>query len=271
VLSRHGRLGNPSAEDTPKRGEGPGPIRSAGRVRATLRTDPLASTMSADDDRIEFVADASALPPSLLHETPWIVLIVDDDEDVHQATLLGLQGVQILGRPLHFLHAYTAAQAETLLGAHQDVAVVLLDVVMEDSHAGLSLVHRIRRDLKLANPRIVLRTGQPGYAPEIEAIRDYDINDYKTKGELTRNKLYTALTSAIRAYEQIRQLDESRRGLELIIRASTQFVAEDHPAGGLDRRAQRGPGVRPGRRLPGHRRRRPLCRADPAPAHRDRR
>jgi diguanylate cyclase len=183
--------------------------------------------MSADDDRIEFVADASALPPSLLHETPWIVLIVDDDEDVHQATLLGLQGVQILGRPLHFLHAYTAAQAETLLGAHQDVAVVLLDVVMEDSHAGLSLVHRIRRDLKLANPRIVLRTGQPGYAPEIEAIRDYDINDYKTKGELTRNKLYTALTSAIRAYEQIRQLDESRRGLELIIRASTQFIAED--------------------------------------------
>lgn len=186
----------------------------------------LAFPMSADDDRIEFVADDSAVSPALLHDAPWTILIVDDDEDVHQATLLGLQGVRILGRGLHFLHAYTAAQAEALLSAHPDVAVILLDVVMEESHAGLSLVHRIRRDLKLANPRIVLRTGQPGYAPEIEAIRDYDINDYRTKGELTRNKLYTALTAAVRAYQQIRQLDESRRGLELIIRASSQFIAE---------------------------------------------
>ena len=186
----------------------------------------MTSDASADDDRFDFLPDEPAAVAAA-SRAPWQVLVVDDDADVHESTVLGLQGLEVLGRGLSFLHAYSAAQAEALLERTPEVAVVLLDVVMEDHHAGLSLVDRIRRTLGLHNLRIILRTGQPGYAPELDAIRDYDINDYKTKGELTRHKLFTTLTTAIRSYDQIRRLDESRRGLELIIRASNQFIAHD--------------------------------------------
>jgi len=134
--------------------------------------------------------------------------VIDDEPDVHRATTFALAGVKILGRPLQFLHAYSASEAAHLLKTERDVAVVLLDVVMEREDAGLALVKTIRQELRLTETRIILRTGQPGYAPEIETIHDFDINDYKTKSELTRTKLYATVTAAVRAYEQIRKLDQ---------------------------------------------------------------
>lgn len=154
----------------------------------------------------------------------WRILIVDDDVDVHAATKLALKGTAILGRPLSFLHAYSAAEAVAVLQREADIAVILLDVVMENESAGLKLVHTIRQDLRLSDTRIVLRTGQPGYAPEIQAIRDYDINDYKTKSELNHTRLYTTLTVAIRSYDQIRAINASRRGLDMIVRASGELM-----------------------------------------------
>jgi diguanylate cyclase (GGDEF)-like protein len=138
----------------------------------------------------------------------WRLFIVDDEPDVHRATTFALNGVQILGRPIEFLHAYSAQEAIRVLKAETGIAIILLDVVMEREDAGLNLVKTILGDLKLLDVRIILRTGQPGYAPEIETIHDYDINDYKTKSELTRTKLYATVTAAVRAYEQIRALDE---------------------------------------------------------------
>jgi hypothetical protein len=96
---------------------------------------------------------------------------------------------------------------------------------MEQDDAGLQLVRHIREVLRLSEVRIILRAGQPGYAPEIDAIRDFDINDYKTKSELTRIKLYTTVTAAIHSSEQITAINASRRGLELIVRASTTLMA----------------------------------------------
>ncbi len=154
----------------------------------------------------------------------WRVLIVDDDQDVHASTELALKGTPILGRPLEFLHTYSAAETVQFLRREQDVAVILLDVVMESENAGLKLVHIIREELGLQETRIVLRTGQPGYAPEIQAIRDYDINDYKTKSELTHTRLYTTLTVAIRSYDQIRAINANRRGLDMIVRASGELM-----------------------------------------------
>ncbi|MBX9900741.1 MAG: DUF3369 domain-containing protein, partial [Burkholderiaceae bacterium] len=152
-------------------------------------------------------------------------MIIDDDPDVHSATTFALGSLEIQNRNLSFLHAYSAQEARTILASETDIALILLDVVMEQEDAGLQLVNYIRKTLNLADVRIILRTGQPGYAPEIDAIRDYDINDYKTKSELTRTKLYTAVTSAIRSYEQICAITASRRGLELIINASTELMA----------------------------------------------
>jgi diguanylate cyclase (GGDEF)-like protein len=162
--------------------------------------------MHTDTDTLHFLEDET--DAGVAAGLVWRLMVIDDEPDVHRATTFALSGVKILGRPLQFLHAYSAAEATKLLRTEQEVAVVLLDVVMEREDAGLALVKTIRQDLHLAELRIILRTGQPGYAPEIETIHDFDINDYKTKSELTRTKLYATVTAAVRAYEQIRKLDQ---------------------------------------------------------------
>lgn len=144
----------------------------------------------------------------------WRVLIVDDEPDVHQATELALNGVLIESRTVDFVHAYSGLEARTRLAEHDDLAVMLLDVVMETSDAGLQLVRYVREELGNHALRVILRTGQPGYAPEIDTIRTYDINDYKTKSELTRVRLFTSLTVAVRSYWQIHQLEANRQGLK---------------------------------------------------------
>jgi diguanylate cyclase (GGDEF)-like protein len=162
--------------------------------------------MHTESDTLHFLDDEG--DPEVGRELVWRLLIIDDEPDVHRATTFALSGVKILGRSLQFLHAYSASEADRILRVESDIAVVLLDVVMEREDAGLALIKIIREELKLTDLRIILRTGQPGYAPEIETIHDFDINDYKTKSELTRTKLYATITAALRTYEQIRKLDE---------------------------------------------------------------
>lgn len=178
---------------------------------------------AAQDDDLVFVDETPAAPDAGAAGA-WRVLIVDDDADVHSTTTFALGSLELHGRPLEFLHAYSRAQAERLLAREHDIAVILLDVVMEQADAGLQLVRHIRDVLGMHDVRILLRTGQPGYAPEMDAIRGYDINDYRTKSELTRTKLYTSVAAAIRAYEQIRALEDSRAGLAQVVRANTELM-----------------------------------------------
>ena len=184
----------------------------------------MADNAGHDDDLLEFLDDSEVQAPQNPEQLrPWRVLVVDDDLDVHKATELAMQGLLIEGQPLHFLHARSGQEARELLATEKDLAVALLDVVMESEDAGLQLVRFIREDLCENAVRIVLRTGQPGYAPEIETVQAYDINDYKTKSELTRTRLYTVLTAAVRSYRQICSLEASRQGLEMVVEASTQL------------------------------------------------
>jgi diguanylate cyclase (GGDEF)-like protein len=182
---------------------------------------------SSEDDHDDLVFLDEHPAPQTADGAPrvWRVMIIDDDEDVHSTTTFALGNLDMQHRPLEFVHAYSAAEAREMLKTETDIAVILLDVVMEQDDAGLHLVRFIRETLKLADVRIILRTGQPGYAPEIDAIRDFDINDYKTKSELTRIKLFTTVTAAIRSYEQIRAISASRRGLDQIVRASTELMS----------------------------------------------
>ena len=157
-------------------------------------------------------------------ERAWKILVVDDDVEVHSTTTFALAGVDILGRRLTLEHAHSGAEALTILRERgSEFAVVLLDVVMETDDAGLRTARKIREELGLLAVRIILRTGQPGYAPELTVIRDYDINDYRTKSELTRTRLLSSLFSALRAYGHIQNLEISRRGLEKIIAASADL------------------------------------------------
>ncbi len=184
--------------------------------------------MVGSDDDVVIFADEAVLPEEQswvsLPRNHWKVLIVDDDEDVHISTEFSLKSLLFLERPLLFLHAYSSAEAFKILSENPDIAVMLLDVVMESEDAGLQLVHRVREELKLDTLRIILRTGQPGYAPEIETIEQYDINDYKTKGELTRARLYSSLMTAIRSFEQLQKIDKNRIGLSRIISATNSLM-----------------------------------------------
>ena len=182
------------------------------------------SLAAHDDDLLQLIEDDPLSEPASQEPlAPWRVLVVDDDADVHRATELAMQGLLIEGRGLEFLHAQTSIAARELLSREDDIAVALLDVVMESEDAGLQLVRHLRASPRFDALRIVLRTGQPGYAPEIETVRTLDINDYKTKAELTRTRLYTVLTAAIRSYKQIRQLQSAQRGLSRIVESVTEL------------------------------------------------
>ena len=174
------------------------------------------------NDLMSFLSEPEE--PESSGKPTWRILIVDDEPDVHRATELALKEVSIEGRQIEFVHAYSAQEARTRLAENTDLAVMLLDVVMETPDAGLQLIRHVREELGNRSLRVILRTGQPGYAPEIETIRAYDINDYKTKSELTRVRLFTSLTVAIRSYWQIHQLEANRRGLEMILAASADLV-----------------------------------------------
>jgi diguanylate cyclase (GGDEF)-like protein len=154
----------------------------------------------------------------------WQVLIVDDDPEIHSVTQLALSDLVVLGRRLEYLHAYSGVDACSLIETNPDIVLVLLDVVMETDDAGLNVVKHIRENLKRQDIRIVLRTGQPGYAPEESVIKEYDINDYKTKTELTRRKLVTTVYAAIRSYQQIATVTENRTGLEKIVSGSANLL-----------------------------------------------
>lgn len=146
--------------------------------------------------------------PASVSAAPWKILVVDDDVDVHEATEFALRKITILGRKLELIHAYSGEEGNRVFNANSDIAVLLLDVVMEEEHAGLQLVRQLREQGH-HKPRIILRTGHPGYAPESRIIRDYDINDYRTKDELTRTRLITTLTASIRAYDYINMLEKN--------------------------------------------------------------
>ena len=179
------------------------------------------SEKNHEDDTLVFAAEDATDDNDV--QSPWFVLIVDDEPDVHDSTLVALKKQTVLGRPISFLHAYSAKEARTLLEERRDIAVIILDVVMETNDAGLQLVRHIRDELNNRAIRILLRTGQPGYAPEIETIRCHDINDYEAKSALTRTRLFTSLTVALRAYDQIQKLESNRHGLELVIAASNHL------------------------------------------------
>lgn len=172
----------------------------------------------------------SAAAPKL---APWKVLLVDDEPDIHDVTKLTLSRFRLDGRALTFLHAYSGAEAKEVLAREKDIALVFLDVVMEQEDSGLEVARWMRRDLDNQFTRIVLRTGQPGQAPEERVIVDYDINDYKEKTELDRTKLFTTTFAALRAYRDIMKVEEARRsqqnyreGLERVIAASTHLFRQ---------------------------------------------
>jgi signal transduction histidine kinase/CheY-like chemotaxis protein len=176
--------------------------------------------MADQDDVLHLIDDTESASPSTTSRK-WKIAVIDDDPAVHEGTRFALSDYSLNGQGLDILSAYSAAEGRELMRQHPDIAAVLLDVIMETDSAGLDLVEFIRNEIKNETVRIVLRTGQPGQAPERRVIVDYDINDYKAKTELTADKLFTSLTAALRSYQQLERMVQTRRGLEIIIDAAS--------------------------------------------------
>jgi class 3 adenylate cyclase/response regulator of citrate/malate metabolism len=156
----------------------------------------------------------------------WKLLVVDDEPEIHDITRLALGGLRIDGHPLAILSVSSATSARVILEAHRDIAVILLDVVMESENAGLELVRWIRGELGNSRVRIVLRTGQPGHAPEQRVMFDYDINDYRDKTEITAQRLTTTVIGAVRSFRDLCTIESHKAGLEQIVRASAALFEQ---------------------------------------------
>ena len=149
-----------------------------------------------DEELISKNADEDELTCPVIKELPlsagdtWKIIIIDDEAEIHNVTKLVLNDFTFDGKSLTFISAYSGEEAKGLIEKHPDTALILLDVVMETDDAGLEVVKYIRDVLGNLLVRIILRTGQPGQAPEDVVIINYDINDYKTKTELTTRKLF---------------------------------------------------------------------------------
>ncbi len=178
--------------------------------------------MSATDyenDELIFLDD-DAIDTELHLGKDWNILIVDDDEEIHTVTRLALSDLIVNDRKLNFIHAHSAKEAKERLHEYgKSIAIILLDVVMETDDAGFQVVKHVRDILNNKRVRIILRTGQAANIPEEKVIREYDINDYKTKTELTRSKLVTTLIAAIRSYEQICLLEYQAQAMNTILSA----------------------------------------------------
>lgn len=177
-----------------------------------------------NDEELKFMADEQTTAAD--GDEPWKVLIADDDEDVHRVTEMVFRGFTFRDRKLLINDAYSGAEAVDILRADPSYAVLLLDVIMESQDAGLQTVKRIREELGLREIRIILRTGQPGTAPEATVVRQYDINDYQTKTELTNNRLVSVVTSALRTYDDMRTIAGMRDALELKVKERTHELEE---------------------------------------------
>jgi signal transduction histidine kinase/DNA-binding NarL/FixJ family response regulator len=175
----------------------------------------------ADQDDVLHLIDDTEPEPRSSTARKWKIAVIDDDHAVHEGTRFALSDYTLNDQTLEILSAYSAAEGRELMRQHTDIAAVLLDVIMETDAAGLELVEYIRNEIKNETVRIILRTGQPGQAPERRVIVDYDINDYKAKTELTADKLFTSLTAALRSYQQLERMLQTRRGLEIIIDAAS--------------------------------------------------
>ncbi len=171
-------------------------------------------------DDILFVDESGETVVNKLKNENWKILIVDDEREIHLVTKHVLKDFNFMDRGIDFYHAYSAEEAKQVLQENSGIALIFLDVVMETDDAGLKLIEWVRSFLENRFIRIVLRTGQPGLAPEKEVILNYDIDDYRAKTELTAVRLFTTTVASLRAYRIMMDQEENRKALEALVKTS---------------------------------------------------
>lgn len=176
------------------------------------------------DELMDFLIDDEKEVRSSSAVCCWNILIVDDDCAIHEATKYALANFCFQNKDIKWYDAFSAEEAKAVFYHQSDIALVFLDVVMETDDAGLNFLKWFRQSGINSSTRIVLRTGQPGQAPEPQIIVNYDLHDYKTKTELSSTKLFTTTVSALRAYNDMKRLEDAKKGLEDVFHASKKLL-----------------------------------------------
>ncbi|MDY0360736.1 MAG: hypothetical protein RBR08_04725, partial [Desulforegulaceae bacterium] len=145
----------------------------------------------------------------------WKLLMVDDEPEVHRTARMVLSDFTYKDVGLEIIEACSAEEAKSILDKNRDIALILLDVVMETDQAGLDFIDYVRNIKKDKIVQIVLKTGQAGRFPEKDVVSAYDINNFYAKTELTADRMATMVTSALRGYELANSLKKVNKRLEL--------------------------------------------------------
>lgn len=176
--------------------------------------------MAGNDELFRLIDEPSDIDVLPRGRNPWVIVVVDDDPLVQEVTKAVLADFRFEGRHLEFLVAHSAREAREYFIHRTDIALALVDVVMETETAGLDLVRFVREEAGRTLPRLILRTGQPGLAPEDQIINRYDLHDYWEKTELSARKLITVVHSALRSYRDLLALETSRQGVQKLLEIS---------------------------------------------------
>src|ERR1700739_5067935 len=105
--------------------------------------------MTEQDDVLHLIDDTETVADDQ-SVRKWKIAVIDDDQAVHEGTRFALSDYVLNGQGLEILSAYSAVEGRELMRSHNDIAAVLLDVIMETDFAGLELVELIPNEIPQA-------------------------------------------------------------------------------------------------------------------------
>lgn len=132
------------------------------------------------------------------------ILSVDDEQTIHEITNIALSSFIFDDAKLNIVSVNSAKEAKEYLKNNEDISLILLDIVMETNMAGFDVVKYVREDLKNNKTRIVIRTGQAGSLSEEQTMKNFDVDGYTEKTDLSVTKLFSIVYSSLRAYRDIK-------------------------------------------------------------------
>ncbi|MTI09031.1 EAL domain-containing protein [Curvivirga aplysinae] len=185
--------------------------------------------LSHDDDDAEQFLDLYSSEDRNVTKHAWCMLLVDDDESIHQRVRDEIENFRFEGCKIEVLHAYNAIEAKELLLNNAHIAVIFHDYVSDRAQASFNFVDFVRNDLGNSEIRIILRGTRYSTFTDWDLISRYDISDYRSKNDLVADKFYTTLTATLRSYKRLHEINTNRLGLEKITKHTASLMKVRSP------------------------------------------
>jgi len=165
------------------------------------------------------------ITPVFSVKSPWKILVICNNEELHKSTVSVLKDYIFDGQLLEFHTVYSTPEAEVWVRNNKDVAVILLDAMLETEYSGFALIDYIRNNLANKIVRIILRTGEYCEFPEQKVIFDHEIDGYLTNEAFSTQSLTIAVTTSLRAYRDLSVIEQQRQ--EIIKQKNKALKSEE--------------------------------------------